>query len=377
MSFRHLLLSSFAFFSAQAFAHGNNSGGTCWYFNKYSHTIVDFDAFGQRKSCDPHGNWYEQCRDRKPVTAELGCRWQNLPAPKPSDMPAGMDMNTGVSDSSRNPIDMPVGNDMGANSGWGNNGSMNPDNSMGTGGNQVPTLASLGVSFGNGQPTPANWEYIKAVGVRVDPKYHACTWAVRPIILAFPDGVIYANNDEQNLNVFDHQLVRSFGCIVPSINGRSVQAPVTEPLNKDNTYTGESRRYQAASLASFGLYADGKSHPRDGRFNEIMAKALRIAQIDHRCKWAVRPLIYVFTDGIAYASIGGTDFNLFPADTVRGQGCFVPAVAPLGTSVPSSPIDMPSTDNMPTGIPGPGVDPSSGMDMGSSAGVDGLNSMGG
>jgi hypothetical protein len=352
-----LALVSLSLLSAPALASG---GGTCWYFNGHTRSIVDYDAFGRRHSCDPRGNWYEQCRDRRPVTREIACRWHNMPAPTPSDMPVG---GTMPGESGGSTPDMPSDGGMGTGGSWGGSTSDMPVDGGMTGAPTVPTLSSLGIRATNGrQAIPGNWQTLKTLGVKVEPSYQACNWVTRPSIYAFPDGVVYANAAESDINVFDHQTVRKFGCLLPAINGVSVQAPVTEPLNPTNTYSGEGRRYVAGSLASFGVVADDRGHGRDGRFEEMVSKAVRISQADHGCKWAVLPLIYVFTDGIAYASIGGTELNIFSHQTARNHGCFVPSVFPETPSspVPTMPDDMNAGGNMDAG----------------GFGADGLGSMG-
>jgi hypothetical protein len=198
----------------------------------------------------------------------------------------------------------------------------------------VRSLASLGIPVNNrNQPLPANWNQLKEGGQRLTQAEHICPWAVRPTIYAFTDGVVYADANETNINVFGHDVVRSHGCYVPPLNGMAVQSAFQEPLNPNNTYAGTSRTYEAASLSSYGIAVNNRSHGRDGQFAAIMGKALRISQKDHGCAWASRPLIYVFTDGVAYATVDGNDFNVFDYGTVRSKGCFLPDVKPLGSSV--------------------------------------------
>ena len=263
------------------------------------------------------------------------------------------------------------------------NDPMGTTGPMGTGGGTgtpIPSLASFGIALTNGnQPLPASWSTLRNAGLKLTPAQQGCNWAVRPNIYAFTDGVVYADAAETNINVFSHDMVRSFGCIVPPINGQSVQAPVTEPL-RDNPYKGEGQRYEAPALADFGVAVDNASHPRDSHFHDMVRGAVRIKQAAHVCKWAVRPLIYVFADGIVYSKIDGTDFNVFSFDTARANGCFIPTVYRRGTgstTPPAGPDPMsdtlgrmgdtsgssPSTPSTGPTAPAPSTNPTSSNDI--------------
>jgi hypothetical protein len=180
----------------------------------------------------------------------------------------------------------------------------NPGSSTG-----MPRLASLGLVVDNANHRrPADFASIVARGVQMTQSEHQCAWAVRPLIYVFADGVIYAERQGNDYNVFDLATVRRHGCALPSGMDAGASA-VASPR---------------PSLASLGIVVDNRNHTRPGNFESLMAQGRQLSQAEHACSWAVRPLIYAFADGVVYANFQGNDYNVFDLDTVRRHGCRLP-----------------------------------------------------
>jgi hypothetical protein len=177
----------------------------------------------------------------------------------------------------------------------------------------MASLSSFGLVADNASHRrPANFDSIVAQGVQMSQGEHQCAWAVRPLIYVFSDGVIYANFQGNDYNVFDLRTVRSHGCVLPASMGSNSATVVP---------AGSSGR---PSLASLGIAVDNRNHRRPADFESLMARGQRVSQAEHGCSWAVRPLIYVFSDGVVYANFQGDDYNVFDLDTVRRHGCRLP-----------------------------------------------------
>lgn len=141
-----------------------------------------------------------------------------------------------------------------------------------------------------------------------------CSWAVRPFIYVFHDGVVYLSSDLTNYNVFSHQVVRSMGCRIPAtsyVNAATLDRHVT-----------------AGRLRDFGINPNARAqriHDSMSFFN-AMEKAYLSSQQEQNCLWAMLPNIYVFTDAVVYVDGQRTFFNSYPISHVRQYGCYVPYV---------------------------------------------------
>lgn len=180
-----------------------------------------------------------------------------------------------------------------------------------------PTLQSLGYRVDNANhQRPMTFEFDMARGKQITQREHQCSWAVRPLIYVFPDGVVYATHDGADYNIFTYEVVRRQGCYIP-------------PLSQDNDEEpDDDMGTSIPNLSDMGYTVDNANHRRPPTFDRDMNRGKQITQAEHQCSWATRPLIYVFPDGIVYANFGGGDYNIFTYETVLRHGCYIP---PLST----------------------------------------------
>jgi hypothetical protein len=83
---------------------------------------------------------------------------------------------------------------------------------------RAPSLATLGYAVdGGNHARPQNFTQIMQQGVQLTQRQHGCTWASRPYIYAFADGVVYANAERNDYNIFSLKTVSSQGCKLPTI----------------------------------------------------------------------------------------------------------------------------------------------------------------
>jgi hypothetical protein len=192
---------------------------------------------------------------------------------------------------------------------------------------QLPKLRDMGWPVDNANHTrPSDFQSVMNKGMRITQQQHQCSWAVRPLIYVFADAVVYANENGNDYNVFDMATVRSKGCVIPGSN-----PPAPSPS------TGSR-----VTLASLGYRVDNANHKRPESFAVDMAQGIVVTQSEHKCSWAVRPMIVAFPDGVVYANNSGDDYNVFDINTVKSKGCFIPS-APK----PTSPADgKPLNDDM-------------------------------
>jgi hypothetical protein len=185
---------------------------------------------------------------------------------------------------------------------------------------QLPKLRDLGWPVDNSNHAmPGDFYNVMGRGMKITQQQHQCSWATRPQIWVFADAVVYANNGGKDYNVFDLATVQSKGCVIPGASSSGKK-----------------------TLASMGYAVDNTGHKRPANFVADMSHGIQMTQSEHKCSWAVRPLIYVFPDGVVYANNSGDDYNVFDISTVKSKGCVLPSSS---TTAPA-PKDKTLDDDM-------------------------------
>lgn len=232
-----------------------------------------------------------------------------------------------------------------------------------------PTLQSLGIAVDNaGHQRPADFATKMAKGIKLDQAKHGCNWAVRPEIYAFPDGVVYTAPGLANYNVFTLDTVLAKGCSIPSelFPGSSGLATVSYENQVDMNAS-----YAVLTLPNLKLDDQGNAVYKVGDRNKEasstlvadMQKGLQLTQAQHACKWASRPFIYVFADGVVYLNADGKNYNIFSHKEATNQGCKLPKVQAASLK-PVAYYKTSETGDMST------MDDATAMDMAADMGMD-------
>ncbi|HET9239953.1 MAG TPA: hypothetical protein VFO10_22015 [Oligoflexus sp.] len=184
------------------------------------------------------------------------------------------------------------------------------------------SLKSLGYPLGSNLPLPANFTADTLKAEKITQATHACTWAVRPMIYAFPDGVIYQFVGGNTINVYSYNKAIAQGCYLPKaladaagnyglVCGRNPMNP--DPLTRNSLTelgllpaTPANRALDAALLMS--LETNGKP----------------LSKASLKCTFASRNRILQFADGIAFIDDDCTNVNIFTNQLVKDRNCTIP-----------------------------------------------------
>ncbi len=196
---------------------------------------------------------------------------------------------------------------------------------------QLPSARDLGYSIDNSNHTrPPNFSSDMQQAYKLTQLEHGCSWAVRPLIYAFRDAVVYANYEGNDYNIFDLKVVKDHGCRMPW-----ELTPNATPK----------------TLSSLGYSVDNLNHAQTPQFDQDMAYGQKMSPAEQACSWVVRPRIYVFPDGVVYANNDTKDYNIFDYQTVRSKGCRLPG-DPWPSQGTNPSVKIPNSNPMyPAGAP--------------------------
>jgi hypothetical protein len=186
----------------------------------------------------------------------------------------------------------------------------------------MTSIKSLGYSFGSNLPVPATFAADLQKSEKITQETHRCSWAVRPMIYAFPDGVIYRFVGGNTINIYTFNKAIAQGCYLPkklsdaATNYGLVCGRIA--MNPD-----PSTRF---TLAQLGLLPEtGVNRVLDGNLlNSIETNGKPVTRASFKCTYVSRNRILQFSDGFAFIDDDCTNVNLITNQVVKDRGCVIP-----------------------------------------------------
>lgn len=188
------------------------------------------------------------------------------------------------------------------------------------------TLKSLGYKLGTGQALPANFAIDKLKAEKVTQASQACTFAVRPMIYVFPDGVIYQFVGGTLINIYPMTQVQGFPCSTPP----QMMETITALLPKCNSGQENPDPTQRKTLQGIGLAPqinnlNAKRYLSQERIDALELNGKSISNSLLECPaFAVRTNVRQFKDGIAFISNNCTDVNVYSNEYLKTIPCKIP-----------------------------------------------------
>ncbi|WP_141734486.1 hypothetical protein [Oligoflexus tunisiensis] len=188
------------------------------------------------------------------------------------------------------------------------------------------TLKSLGYRLGTGQPVPSNFAADRLKAEKVTMNSQSCSFAARPMIYVFPDGVIYQFVGGSTLNIYPMTQVKGVGCTTPAGMIEAIAAAM--PKCGQTTFNNDST--QSKTLKDLGIApALNNLYPRrylsQDLLNLIEQNGKPISKEVMNCAFVTRTKIHQFADGIAFVDDLCTNANVYSNEYLKKQkGCTVP-----------------------------------------------------
>ncbi len=184
------------------------------------------------------------------------------------------------------------------------------------------SLKSLGYTYGSNQPLPPNFAVDRLKAEKITQETHKCSWAVRPMIYAFPDGVIYQFVGGSTINVYSYNKANTQGCYLPKT--LADQAPSyamvcgLNPMNPD-----PKARFTLVQLGH--LNGTGVNKVLDANMlKDLETNGKPVTRASFKCIFATRNRILQFEDGFAFIDDDCTNVNFFSNQSVKDRGCVIP-----------------------------------------------------
>jgi hypothetical protein len=196
---------------------------------------------------------------------------------------------------------------------------------------------------GMNQPLPATFASDMSKGLKVEPYKHGCTWASRPNIYIFDDGVLYVDGGNKNFNAFPIDTVAKQGCSLPGSSG-FVGVPAIRPVPLDQQAVMDgTKSYATVSLLDKRYDLSGTPTARPVNFVAEANSGVQLTQRQISCSLARGPFIYAFVDGVIFTTRDGSDYQGFTNEAAIAAGCKLPFIQKQFKL-----IDIPTTNPSPT-----------------------------